>query len=118
MTAATSGAASSGARRLPSTQLTSESATRGSSPQPSRAATGAQPGGAGWVVLELGVTRPPAGVQAPRGPPDRDGVIEAVELSRVVVEDEEAAAERRPAERDGVCEKQEGGRQRAAHGCR
>ena len=78
----------------------------------------AEPGGAGRIILELGISRPPTGVQPPWSPPKRDDVIEAVELPRVVVEGEEAAAERRHAEGDAVCQEQEGRRERAAHGCR
>jgi len=36
----------------------------------------------------------------------------------VVIEGEEPAAQRRRAEGDAVCQEQEGGRERAAHGCR
>jgi hypothetical protein len=45
-------------------------------------------------------------------------MVDAVELPRMIVEDEETAAERRQSERDGVCGQQKGGRERSAHGCR
>src|SRR5262245_40741744 len=51
----------------------------------------AEPGCARRVVLKLGVAAPPAGVQPPRGHSDTDGVVEAVELTWVVVESENAA---------------------------
>jgi hypothetical protein len=44
--------------------------------------------------------------------------MEAIDLARMIVEDEETAAERRQPERDGVHGKQDGGREHSTHGCR
>ena len=79
---------------------------------------GAEPREARRVVLQLGVARPPSRIEAPRREPDRDRVDHAVELTRMVVEDEQAAAERPPPEGDGVGGQQRGRQPGAGHGWR
>ena len=79
---------------------------------------GAEPREARRVVLQLGVAGPPSRIEAPRREPDRDRVDQAVELARMVVEDEQAAAERPPPEGDGVGGQQRGRQPGAGHGWR
>ncbi len=75
----------------------------------------AEPREAGRVVLELGVTGPPARIEAPGGEPQRDRVREAIELARVIVEDEQVTAEGAPAEAHGVGGEQRGRQPGAGH---
>jgi hypothetical protein len=79
---------------------------------------GAQPRRARWIVLELGVARPPARIEAPGRPAQRDRVVEPVKLARMIVEHEETSAQSCTSEGDGVCDEQQSGKERAAHACR
>ena len=45
-------------------------------------------------------------------------MVKAIDLARMIVEDEETAAERRQTEGNGIGGKQDGGRERSAHGWR
>src|SRR5262249_4658621 len=78
----------------------------------------AEPRRARWIVLEFGVARPPARIEAPGRPAQCDRVVEPVELARMIVEDEETSAQGGISERDGVCDEQQSGKKRAAHACR
>ena len=59
------------------------------SAQRRRVNDGAEPRRTRRVILELGVTGPPAGIQAPGQPAELDGVMEAIELAGMIVEDEQ-----------------------------
>jgi len=54
------------------------------------------------IVLELGISGPPAGVPVPGGRAEHDDVDQAIELTRMIVHARDTTAERRPAPRDGV----------------
>src|SRR5262245_846390 len=76
-----------------------------------------EPGRSRRVVLQLGVSGPPAWIQPPRSPAERDGVVEAVELAGMVVEDEQAASQGAEPEDDGVGGEEKSRRKRVANRC-